>query len=151
MNTLIVKKPSNRHGLIGVLLITVLMGIMFSGMTPQAQKGFLYYEVGAIFILGIVCGLIMLFQQFAKPKELHLEATVLRIGADVLEIDNIDEIRVGGRHHTVIGVKLKGKTIVPTRYCFSFTEHEDEDIIALSKWADANGIALINRPFMRWT
>ncbi|MEW4369638.1 hypothetical protein [Paenibacillus kandeliae] len=150
MNTLIVKKPSNRHGLIGLLLITVLMGILFSGMTTQAQKGFLYYEVGAIFILGIVCGLIMLVQQFRKPKEMRLESTGLRIGTDMLKTDEIDEIRVGGRYDTIIGIKPKGKTIVPSRYCFSFTDHEDEDIIALSKWADANGIPMINRPFIRW-
>ncbi|WP_411350003.1 hypothetical protein [Paenibacillus sp. WLX2291] len=151
MNTLLVKNPSNRYGLMAVLLNIFLIGILFGRtMTPQNEQSIWYYGLGAVLILYVVYALILLLQQFSKPKEVHLEPTALRIGNHLLETDDIDEIRVGGRFATVIAIKPKGKKVVPLRYCFSFANNEDEGIVSLGTWAEAHQIAMINRQFMRW-
>lgn len=72
------------------------------------------------------------------------------VNGHALPAQEIKVIMKMGHFNSVIGIKPKGKKIVPLRLCFRFASNEDQGIMDLKEWAVANNIKMVNKEFMSW-
>ncbi|MRN52671.1 hypothetical protein [Paenibacillus monticola] len=99
------------------------------------------------------CSMVLLFIIYRVLQE----ATEIKWGTDNLLIHkkwiaakDIDSILVDGYFIPMIGIKPKGKRIVPDYLCFRFVEDKDTAMEQLNIWAEANGIRIIYKKFVKW-
>lgn len=85
-----------------------------------------------------------------EPLELKLVEGQLILCEKKLAADSISEIRVKGYFKPLIGIKVKGRTIVPVGLSFNIVGDEDRAMRSLRNWAADNQVQVLNKDFMRW-
>ncbi|OMF30176.1 hypothetical protein BK132_08400 [Paenibacillus sp. FSL H8-0259] len=82
---------------------------------------------------------------------------VIEIKPEALQIKNIEieagkvkKIFIKGYFKPVIAVKPKANLLVPYKYCFCFSDKEDQGIKDLKEWAEQHQIEVFHKRFTRW-
>lgn len=103
-----------------------------------------------IFLVYFVLLLLTVVRALRKPTELSIDENTILVNGYALAAQDIKVIMKMGYFNPVIGIKPKGKRIVPLRLCFSFAANEDQGIMDMKEWAAANNVKMINKDFMSW-
>ncbi|WP_127492334.1 hypothetical protein [Paenibacillus glycanilyticus] len=103
-----------------------------------------------IFLFYFVVLILTVFRALRKPTELSIHENTILVNGHTIAARDIKVIMKMGYFNPVIGIKPKGKWIVPLPLCFSFAVNEDQGIMDVKEWAAANNIKMVNRDFMSW-
>ncbi|WP_435171935.1 hypothetical protein [Paenibacillus glycanilyticus] len=103
-----------------------------------------------IFLVYIVLLILTVIRALRKPTELSIHENAIQVNGHTIAARDIKVIMKMGYFNPVIGVKPKGKWIVPLPLCFSFAVNEDQGIMDVKEWAAANNIKMVNKDFMSW-
>lgn len=98
----------------------------------------------------VVCTAILVFlilNALRKAADIKWGAGLLLIRNEAIPANKIQSIHIDG---SLVGIKLKGKRIVPLRLCFKFIDHREQSMKQLGRWAEENGIKLDYGLFMKW-
>ncbi|WP_041613466.1 hypothetical protein [Paenibacillus sp. JDR-2] len=110
----------------------------------------LLYSNSLVFLFYFVLLILTVIRALRKPTELSINENIIQLNGHTLPAQDIKVIMKMGYFSPVIGIKPKGKKIVPLRLCFSFAMHEDQGIMDLKEWAAAHNIKMVNKDFMSW-
>lgn len=129
-----------------VILIQILM--LMDSFRNQAHPHNLTRYFMIIWI--VVCTAILVFlilNALRKAADIKWGAGLLLIRNEAIPANKIQSIHIDG---SLVGIKLKGKRIVPLRLCFKFIDHREQSMKQLGRWAEENGIKLDYGLFMKW-
>lgn len=144
-----VKRPT---GLVFVgylmMLTSLLSYVALRGFWPAASTEIMYI-LSALSLCSVLFFVISLKRILQKPSEVKLTTESITINGREIMLSKIEEIIVQGYWKPVIGIRVKGSSVIPSTLCYRFMEQEEKGMQALQKWAQVNGITLMNRPFVR--
>lgn len=87
---------------------------------------------------------------FRRVFSIEMKPAALRIKNAEIEAGNIKMIFIKGYFKPVIGVKPKDHLLVPYKYCFCFSDKEDQGIKDIEKWAEQHQVEVLHKGFKRW-
>jgi hypothetical protein len=139
MKTYKIRNPSNLRLVVGMVLLLLIH------IAAVAINGTLHF---AGIISGTFCVFVLIvvwIRRARGPRLLGLDHGAIWIGNRKLEAKNILMIYMD---QSQIGIKPKKSKIVPISLCFEYCNKSESD--SLMKWANDNGIEVLQRKFTRW-
>lgn len=134
-----------------ILSMTIIGMISFrNAITDATSSLMLSFLNTAVLLLSAVTLSLTLYRSLKKPTRMHLYDERIFINDHTIQAKNIQSIMMMGYFRPVLGLKLHRKRIVPPHLCFSFSEAEDKGMKDIAKWAEDNGIKIVNKSFLRW-
>ncbi|GGA46691.1 hypothetical protein GCM10010917_35000 [Paenibacillus physcomitrellae] len=135
------------------LIVMVLAVIVVADLVRRAyvtDEGLLFYAAVLVLIYCVVLTVLALIRVFKKPGELLITRKALSLYGRTLEASQIDEIMVNGFSRKLIGIKPKGRRLVPLALGFRFVEDANEAFKDLEHWAAANQVQMTEKKFFKW-
>lgn len=86
----------------------------------------------------------------SRVFSIEIKPEVLQIKNTEIEAGKVKKIFIKGYFKPVIAVKPKANLLVPYKYCFCFSDKEDQGIKDLKEWADQHQIEVLLKRFTRW-
>lgn len=113
------------------------------------------FDLFLIYLLIIAGGIIMGILIFrlvtcSRVFSIEIKPEVLQIKNTEIEAGKVKKIFIKGYFKPVIAVKPKANLLVPYKYCFCFSDKEDQGIKDLKEWADQHQIEVLHKRFTRW-
>lgn len=141
---LMAKYPLNKIQVAGstIPLILILLSIV---VTPSKSSLNWSLSLIAIVILA-TSAVITLWWGLKKPHRVTFDKAKIHFGRTIVESETIEKMMING---TVVGIKLKGKKVVPPQLCVSFVDGTD-GLQVLRIWAKHHHVKIVREPFMRW-
>lgn len=144
-----VSVPSGIRLMISMLiLIAILLRNIIRG---HEESDFFYYACivwlvfcSAVFIISVYRTYLM------KPGVMELAQEGIGINGTVINVEAVKCLLINHDKKPVIGIKLKGRAIVPLKLCFTFAEDQTEGIRQLEIWARERRVKVSKGFFMRW-
>lgn len=144
-----VSAPSGIKLMISMLiLIAILLGNIIRG---HEERDFFYYVwivwlvlCSAIFIISVYRTYLM------KPGVMEMAQDGIVINGTVINVEAVKCLLINHDRKPVIGIKPKGRAIVPLKLCFTFAEDQTEGIRQLEIWARERQVKVSKGYFMRW-
>ncbi|REE66663.1 hypothetical protein A8990_14931 [Paenibacillus taihuensis] len=145
-----IKNPS-RFRLIAAMTVSSSIWLIQVVHLVNRHRQLLSISISAILCLLCMSFLIAACYRASKRAAvLTLSNNQLRINGVIIEAEEIRSIHQTGYFSPLIGIKPRGKRIVPTAMCFRFAGDEDQGSADLAKWAAQHQVKIVNKPFMRW-
>lgn len=144
-----VSAPSGIRLMISMLiLIAILLGNIIRG---HEERDFFYY----VWIVWLVfCSAVFLISVYRtylmKPGVLEMDQDGIMINGKEMNADSVACLLINHDRKPVIGIKPKGRAIVPLKLCFTFAEEQTEGIRQLEIWARERQVKVSKGYFMRW-
>lgn len=144
-----VSAPSGIRLMISMLiLIAILLGNIVRG---HEERDFFYYVwivwlvfCSAVFIISVSRTYLM------KPGVMEMDQDGIMINGKEMNADSVACLLINHDRKPVIGIKPKGRAIVPLKLCFTFAEDQTEGIRQLEIWARERQVKVSKGYFMRW-
>ncbi|MFF2481221.1 hypothetical protein [Paenibacillus sp. NPDC058071] len=132
----------------------ILCALMMYLIVQQYSKGG-FTAVIYIAVFGLAVNLTLLVFSivkiaFNKPSDLLLQSGALSVRDNDFKPEAIQAIYVSGYFYPVVGIKPRGKRIVPMDLAFRFAGDSDEPIAALRSWAERHQVKFSTSTFWRW-
>ncbi|MBY0010724.1 hypothetical protein [Paenibacillus typhae] len=108
------------------------------------------YITSAILALFAAVEIILIYRAFAARRSFNiiLNQDSLIINNRTIPADHIKTVFVKGYFTPVIGIRPKGKVLVPYKNCFRFKS--DNDVKIMTEWAEQRRIKVAHKNFSRW-
>lgn len=139
------RAPAEKRQLIGISINVALWIYILS------TGNFLnIYITSAILALLAVVEIILIYRAFAARRSFDILINEENIVIDNRQIpaDHIKTVFVKGYFTPVIGIRPKGKVLVPYKNCFRFKS--DNDVKIMTEWAEQRRIKVAHKNFSRW-
>ncbi|WP_018759932.1 hypothetical protein [Paenibacillus terrigena] len=147
MNKKKIYKILNPSGIKLISSMVILIIILVGSSLRSREENFMYY-FGIVW--SIVCTVILftsIVRTFMKSKEIEFDKEKMIVNGKKINAKEIEHIMIYGE---VVGVKPKGKWIVPLNLCFRFSKDQVGGIIELETWAEESSVRISRSFFMRW-
>ncbi len=144
-----VSAPSGVRLMISMLiLIAILLGNI---MRHHGERDVFYYFC---IIWSVFCSAVFIISVYRtyvkKPSVMELAQEGIVINGTVINAEAVKCLLINHDSKPVIGIKPKGRAIVPLRLCFTFEEEQVEGIRQLETWAKEKQVKVSEGYFMRW-
>lgn len=144
-----VSAPSGIKLMVSMLLfIVILLGNI---MLEQGERDFFYY---ACIVWLVFCSTVFIISFYRtclmKPGVMKMHQDGIMINGKEMNADSVACLLINQDRKPVIGIKPKGRRIVPLKLCFQFVEDQTEGIEQLERWAQASHVKITKGFFMRW-
>ncbi|AYB44710.1 hypothetical protein V4V36_12645 [Paenibacillus lautus] len=130
-----------------LLIVTLLVNIMLE----QEERDFFYY---ACIVWIVFCSTVFIISFYRtclmKPGVMKMHQDGIMINGKVMNADSVACLLINQDRKPVIGIKPKGRKIVPLKLCFQFVEDQTEGIKQLEIWAHERRVKVSKGFFMRW-
>lgn len=144
-----VSAPSGVRLMISMLiLIAILLGNI---MRHHGEKDVFYYFsiiwsvfCSAVFIISVYRTYLM------KPGVMEMAQEGIVINGTIINAEAVKCLLINHDRKPVIGIKPKGRAIVPLKFCFQLAEDQAEGIRQLETWAQERQVKVSKGFFMRW-
>ncbi|WP_235613186.1 hypothetical protein [Paenibacillus sp. LC231] len=131
-----------------LILIAVLLGNIIRG---HEERDFFYYACMVWLVFCSAVFLISVYRTYLmKPGVLEMAQEGIVINGTVINVEAVKCLLINHDRKPVIGIKLKGRAIVPLKLCFTFAEEQTEGIRQLEFWARERRVKVSKGFFMRW-
>lgn len=139
------RAPAEKRQLIGISINVVLWIYILTNGNFQNN-----FVTSAILALFAAVEIILIYRAFAARRsfDILLNEDNLVIDNRQIPANNIKTVFVKGYFTPVIGIRPKGKVLVPYKNCFRF--EDDRYIKELTKWAEQRQIKVAHKNFSRW-
>ncbi|KHL96849.1 hypothetical protein QW71_04255 [Paenibacillus sp. IHB B 3415] len=144
------KRPSEIWAAIGFTLL-ILSWLNLVILFNRSKR----FDLFLIYLLIIAGGIIMGILIFrlvtcSRVFSIEIKPEVLQIKNTEIEAGKVKKIFIKGYFKPVIAIKPKANMLVPYKYCFCFSDKEDQGIKDLKEWADLHQIEVLHKRFTRW-
>lgn len=135
--------------------ISILFGVYlyssFRNRTSSQDPGVTYFGYAVLILCAVVLG-ILFFRSVTSSRfiGLELKPESIVLSGEGWDAESIKAVYIKGYFKPVVGLKPKGKLLVPYNCCFCFLEKEDQGIGELTAWAERNHIKVLHKRFERW-
>ncbi|WP_223067732.1 hypothetical protein [Paenibacillus caui] len=144
-----IKSATGVESVVVMLIAVIVVGNLLR--RTYASDGDLLFYIFALVLLYCIWMLILaLVKVVKKPTELLLGRTSITVNGRTLEASELDEILINGLARRLIGIRPKGRRIVPMKLGFKFAEDEDEAMKELAHWAKMNKVPMVEKKFFKW-
>jgi ABC-type iron transport system FetAB permease component len=144
-----VSAPSGVRLMISMLL---LIAILFGNIVRGHEEKDIFYYIWIVWL--ILCSAILVIIVYRtyvmKPGVMEMDQDVIVINGTEINAEAVACLLINDNKKRVIGIKPKGRNIVPLKLCFTFTEEQTEAIRQLESWAQEHHVKISKRFFMRW-
>lgn len=136
-----VSAPSGGRLMISMLiLIAILLGNIIRG---HEEKDIFYY----VWIVWLVlCSAVFVFIVFRtyvmKPGLMEMDQDGIVINGTEINAEAVACLLINDDKKRVIGIKPKGRKLVPLKLCFTFAEEQTEAIRQLETWAQEHHVKI---------
>lgn len=139
------RAPAEKRQLIGISINVVLWIYILTNGNFQNN-----FVTSAILALFAAVEIILIYRAFAARRsfDIMLNQDSLIINNRTIAADNIKTVFVKGYFTPVIGIRPKGKVLVPYKNCFRFKG--DNDVKIMTEWAEQRRIKVAHKNFSRW-
>ncbi|GAB6988735.1 hypothetical protein [Paenibacillus pini] len=131
------------------MIISMVMIIIILVESLVRNRELTYYFYFGI-VWSIFCTVILLIsisRTYTKSKVIEFDTKRILVNGEVIRAEEIEQIMI---YKEVVGVKPKGKRIVPLNLCFRFNRNQSGGIVELETWAEENTVKFSRRFFMKW-
>lgn len=144
-----VSAPSGVRLMISMLiLIVILLGNI---MRHHGERDLFYYFC---IIWSVFCSAVFIISVYRtyvkKPSVMEMAQEGIVINSTVINAEAVKCLLINHNRNPVIGIKPKGRAIVPLKLCFTFAEDQTEGIRQLEIWARERRVKVSKGFFMRW-
>jgi len=147
MNKRKIFKIINPSGIKQIILMIVLIIILVgSSVLGREENYMIYFKI----LFSIICTAILfifIVRTFMKSRKIEFDKERMIVNGEEIKAEEIEQIMIYGE---VVGVKPKGKWIVPENLCFRFSKDQAGGIKDLETWAQESSVKISRRFFMRW-
>lgn len=129
-----VSDPSGIRLMISMLiLIAILLGNIIRG---HEERDFFHYACIMWLVFCSAVFLISVYRTYLmKPGVLEMAQEGIVINGSAINLEAVKCLMISHDRKPVIGIKLKGRAIVPLKLSFTFAEEQTEGIRQLEFWA----------------
>ncbi|MBU5346023.1 hypothetical protein KQI80_09250 [Paenibacillus lautus] len=144
-----VSAPSGIRLMISMLILAaILLGNIIRG---HEERDFFYYACMVWLVFCSAVFIISVYRTFLmKPGVMEMAQDGIVINGAVINVEAVKCLLINHDRKPVIGIKLKGRAIVPLKLCFTFAEEQTEGIRQLEFWARERQVKVSKGFFMRW-
>lgn len=144
-----VSAPSGGRLMISMLiLIAILLGNIIRG---HEEKDIFYYVWIVWLVLCSAVFVIIVYRTYVmKPGLMEMDQDGIVINGTVINAEAVKCLLINHDRKPVIGIKPKGRKIVPLKFCFQLAEDQAEGIRQLETWAQERQVKVSKGFFMRW-
>lgn len=144
-----VSAPSGIRLMISMLiLIAILLGNIIRG---HEERDFFYYACMVWIAFCSAVFIISVYRTYVKkPSVMEMAQEGIVINGAVINAEAVRCLLINHDRNPVIGIKPKGRAIVPLKLCFTFAEDQTEGIRQLEIWAHERHVKVSKGFFMRW-
>lgn len=144
-----VSAPSGIRLMISMLILAaILLGNIIRG---HEERDFFYYACMVWLVFCSAVFIISVYRTFLmKPGVMEMAQDGIVINGAVINVEAVKCLLINHDRKPVIGIKLKGRAIVPLKLCFTFAEEQTEGIRQLEFWARERRVKVSKGFFMRW-
>lgn len=134
-----------------ILQLPVISMIFFSALTGRGFYSSVSPMIGTLFSLFYTGALIALgIRMVIQPRSMEIIGEKMIVGRKEITAVHIDKLVIQGYLSQIIGIKPKGKRLVPSLLCFKIKGNEEENIEEIIQWAKRNGIQIKYGRIFRW-
>ncbi len=144
-----ISAPSGIRLMISMLiLIAILLGNIIRG---HEERDFFHYACIMWLVFCSAVFLISVYRTYLmKPGVLEMAQEGIVINGSAINLEAVKCLMISHDRKPVIGIKLKGRAIVPLKLSFTFAEEQTEGIRQLEFWARERQVKVSKGFFMRW-
>ncbi|OME92018.1 hypothetical protein BK123_15390 [Paenibacillus lautus] len=144
-----VSAPSGGRLMISMLiLIAILLGNIIRG---HEEKDIFYYVWIVWLVLCSAVFVITVYRTYVKkPSVMEMHQDGIVINGTEINAEAVACLLINDNKKRVIGIKPKGRKLVPLKLCFTFAEEQAEGIRQLETWAQERHVKISKGFFMRW-
>lgn len=133
------------------MTIVMLYWIRFMLLVNKFNRLELIVASLVIGVAATIIGILMVrLLTFSRKIVIEIKPEALQIKNTEIEAGKVKKIFIKGYFKPVIAVKPKANLLVPYKYCFCFSDKEDQGIKDLKEWAEQHQIEVLHRRFTRW-
>lgn len=143
-----IKSASGPESIIVMIVAVVLLGDLT--LKYASDKGLVFYATLLVLLYCVWLLVLAVIRVFSKPGELTFGRDSVMVRGKAITASDIDVIMMTGFTRKLIGIRPKGKRLVPLRLGFKFSGDEDEALKLLSFWAESNKVKLEEKKFFKW-
>ncbi|GIO36349.1 hypothetical protein J41TS12_12100 [Paenibacillus antibioticophila] len=133
------------------LQLPVISMIFFSAVTGKGLYSAISPMIGTLFSLFYTGALIaIVIRMIIQPRYVKIIGNKIIVGHKEIPAVQIDKLVIQGYFSRIIGIKPKGKRLVPSLLCFKIKGNEEEDTEEVVRWAKRNGIQIKYGRIIRW-
>ncbi|WP_339293317.1 hypothetical protein MKY48_15080 [Paenibacillus sp. FSL W8-0187] len=131
-----------------LILIAILLGNIIRG---HEEKDIFYYVWIVWLVLCSAVFVIIVYRTYVmKPGLMEMDQDGIVINGTEINAEAVACLLINDDKKRVIGIKPKGRKLVPLKLCFTFAEEQTEAIRQLETWAQEHHVKISKRFFMRW-
>ncbi|WP_237566396.1 hypothetical protein [Paenibacillus sp. EZ-K15] len=131
-----------------LILIAILFGNIIRG---HEEKDIFYYVWIVWLVLCTAVFVIIVYRTYVmKPSLMEMDQDGIVINGTEIKAEAVACLLINDDKKRVIGIKPKGRKLVPLKLCFTFAEEQTEAIRQLETWAQEHHVKISKRFFMRW-
>lgn len=128
---------------ISLLLYSVSSGSgLYSSMSPILGIAFCLLYTGLLVAYVI--------RMIIQPRHVEIIGNKIIVGRKEIPAVHIDKLVIQGYFSQVIGIKPRGKRLVPSLLCFKIKGNEEEYTEEIIEWAKRNEIPIKYGRIFRW-
>ncbi|MCR8656229.1 hypothetical protein [Paenibacillus endoradicis] len=147
--TYAIVNPSAIKTIVSMLLIIAIQ--IYRLIHQKDDVDNLYYFVIALTVFGVLVLIVSVVRTYImEPREIRINNESIHIRGRIIRAEEIKMIMISINKKQVIGIKPKGKLIVPLSLYYCYMKDQDEGIQDLVNWANEKGIKLEMGSFVRW-
>lgn len=144
-----VRNPVTHMQVVGVILL------MFASVYSTLAIFRMHYPILTFILvvwligcLGYLGYIMKMMKQ--ESKLLAFDGDTIILQGQRLTAQDIEKVTIMDGYKRAVGLKLKGKRMIPVEMSFSFVQGEPEGLRALQEWARNNQIQIAPGHFFRW-
>lgn len=133
-----------------IVQLPVLSLLCYSAVTGRGVYSVLTL-VGILLTLFYIGALLSLvIRIMIQPRHMEIIENKIVVGRKELSAVQIDELVIQGYFSQIVGIKPKGKRLVPSLLCFKIKGNEEEATEEVIQWARQHGIRIKYGRIFRW-
>lgn len=133
-----------------IVQLPVISLLCYSAVTGRGVYSVLTL-VGILLSLFYICVLLSLvIRIMIQPRHMEIIEDKIVVGRKELSAVQINELVIQGYFSQIVGIKPKGKRLVPSLLCFKIKGNEEEATEEVIQWARQHGIRIKHGRIFCW-
>lgn len=134
-----------------IVQLPVIAMIFYSTLTGRGLYSSISPMIGTLFSLFYLGALLaVVIRMIIQPRHAEIIGDKIIVGRKEIPAVHIDKLVIQGYFSQVIGIKPKGKRLVPSLLCFKIKGNEEEYTEEIIQWAKRNEIPIKYGRIFRW-
>ncbi|OKP90551.1 hypothetical protein A3844_05875 [Paenibacillus helianthi] len=142
-----IKTPLSLRTMLSFILLITIESWTLNSHNPYRPYSTVDYIIVVMLVMLIVLLVLSIVNALRPAAEIKWGTDSLQIRGETIYAQRIQAIQIDG---PVVGIQPVGKRIAPMRLTFRFIDDRAQSMKELTRWAEANGVKLTYKRFVKW-